>query len=313
MILASEYNTRPRVVLTYNPALSSSLNKLRKLEIDEHNFESIPEFGKLRQQHQDICDRMRTAGIRVVDITKLMDKKECEQLAANPNSMFVRDPLITLPWAPELAIVANMKLAGRAGEPALLKKAARAAGIKSFITPPEYIYLEGGDFTAVSDNGKRTLYIGIGERTSLEAGLWLAETLIPKNMLDEIVCMRHNQALLHLDTCFCILPNQTIVTAKDALQDGFVIDHNLKVRPMDARYCLLDRGYKLFDINRNTAEDYESCNMLFLGDMTYLSFKQPPAIAAELQRMAGIFIEQVDGSEISKGNGGIHCLTRPLY
>jgi N-dimethylarginine dimethylaminohydrolase len=195
----------------------------------------------------------------------------------------------------------------------MLRYAAEQLGITTFLEPPADIHIEGGDVLAACQDGKRTLFVGVGARTTMEAGLWLAENLVRRHHADQIVCFRHNRALLHLDTCFAILPNNLAICAQGSLLDGFVIDYDLVAEPINPSEYLASAGYQTLHISRADAEQHENCNMLYLGDNRYLSFVLPTDIKQAIEDKAGITIHEIDGSEISKANGGVHCLTRPIY
>jgi len=66
------------------------------------------------------------------------------------------------------------------------------------------IYMEGGDI--IQDGN--TIYIGIGKRTDINAYKWLKQTFPKKKIIKIIHYARH------LDCCFCVLPNNTIIYSK---------------------------------------------------------------------------------------------------
>jgi N-dimethylarginine dimethylaminohydrolase len=260
-----------------------------------------------------MVDLIKGSGIKVVDETELLHEPDLSSLSLSPNSIFTRDAVITLPWAPHTAILCNMSLSSRKSEPEIMSRAIIKCGIRSLLKPPLDVRLEGGDVIAAEQGGKRMLYVGVGGRTNLEAAMWLAETLISKGHLDEIICIKHNRAMLHLDTCFSILPNRIILCAHDAFREGFRITADFQVTPISPAEYFNELNYQFVYIAPALAEREEGCNILFLGDDTYLSLKMHSDTASNLENLSGIRLLQIEGSEIAKANGGVHCLTQPIY
>jgi N-dimethylarginine dimethylaminohydrolase len=299
-------------MLMHSPRKNQAIRNFDKSKISTHNFNSVPAWGKLNSEFAGIVNVVLRSGFEVVEIADLLDAADVQLLEQNPNSMFTRDALITLPWNSKVAIVANMALNGRRTEPTLLHKASKKLGVKIFFTPPPDIHMEGGDFLAVMQNGKRTLYVGAGARTHADAAMWIAKNLIP-HYVDEVVCLRHNLSMLHLDTCFTILPNQTVVCARNTITGCFVISSDLAVKHWKAHEYFADNGYSIIWITQANAAQDEDCNILYLGGTHYLSFTMSDRLSESIERTAAIQLQQLDGTEIAKANGGVHCLTRPIY
>ena len=300
-------------MLVHNPRNNLPLRNIAAADISLHYFRAVPDFDSFSAEYQSFIQALKLGGVEPVDIADLIDADLNTLLDSEPNSIFTRDAIITLPWAADTAIVANMTLIGRRSEPAIAKRAVRKLGITDFYEFPASIYLEGGDTIAAVQNGKRVLYVGAGPRTHNAAADWLARTLIPRGLVDEVVCLRHTRAMIHLDTCFAILPNQTILLARTSLTDVRVIHRDFTSTHYDPLPYFTELGYQLIWVGTNDAVSHESCNILSLGNQRCLAFTMPQQLARRIEVAADVRLRLLAGAEISKANGGTHCLARPIY
>lgn len=304
---------KPRFIIVHNPQSNVGIQQLNQVSLAASNFSALPDLSKLQQEFTEMVHIITASGVKTIDIAELVSKTDLNILSRSANSIFTRDTMITLPWAPHTSIICNMSLPERQPETDVMANAALKCGISRIVKPPTDVRLEGGDILALEQDNKRVLYVGIGNRTNFEAAMWLAETLIKQGHLDEIICLQHNRAMLHLDTCFSILPNRIILCAVDTFRDGFSINQDLVIKPIEPLHYFKEQLYRFVYIPQAMAEREEGCNILYLGNGTYLSLKMPEDITNKLEHQAGINLIQFDGSEIVKANGGVHCLTQPVY
>jgi N-dimethylarginine dimethylaminohydrolase len=307
---SSDVYAKPRAYLVHRPSRSYFLSENYQ---ELYNFGSVPNWSELLEEIRSIATTIKSFDFEVYEIGDLIDRSEKDTIAEDPNSIFTRDPIITLPWLPNWAIVANMGLSSRQLEPQIFKSAVSKLGVNHFLEAPPDVRLEGGDALALNHLGRRTLFLGNGSRTNIEAAMWLAEMLIKNGHLDEIIVFKHNRAMLHLDTCFSILPNKTILCANDTFRNGFLIDSEMRLKTIDPLDYLKSQNYRLIYISQDEAEDNEGCNLLYLGNNNYLAFHLPKKATEHIEALSGIKIHQLKGIEISKANGGVHCLTLPIY
>ncbi len=163
-----------------------------------------------------------------------------------------------------------------------------------------------------TDEGQRILLVGFGVRTTKAAAIRLALELIP-TYVDQIIGLSHDPDLLHLDTGFTVLPNRVMFAAGGMFHSGFLIDRERRIHRIDPIVHAQKLGFTIVRCDRDDAIRHERCNMLPLGDGHYVAFSMPPELRTELELKAGITINCLDGSEIAKAAGGVHCLTRPVY
>lgn len=307
----SEFNTIPRAIIMHDPSRNEGFGKLGSSELKKHNFLKTPDLQKIAAEFAAAKTSIEQSGIEVVDLLDLVGDDSKQLVTANPNSIFTRDPAVTLPWAPDVAIITNMTLKARQNEPEIMHQALQKMGIINFIKVPDEYKVEGGDVLPVVHDGKRTLIVGIGSRTQARTASFLAETLIP-DYADQIIALTHDKQVLHLDTGFTILSDSLMFAARDAFSKCEVIDETGKTSYDPIRFAQ-ELGFTIIRTTQTEAIQQERCNLLPLGNDHFISFTMPGSLKEQLQTSAGITIQEIEGKEIAKASGGIHCLTRPIF
>jgi len=117
-------------------------------------------------------------GVKVIIIAPHTDRKE---------GTFTRDIGFAIK---QFLFLANMVSPARKSE-----EAAITGGIK----PPPEVLIEGGNVIL----GKDTVFIGIGDRTNMEAAEWLRHMVDSLCIGMEVVPIMLKEKILHLDCAFC--------------------------------------------------------------------------------------------------------------
>lgn len=309
----SEFDTKPQKLVVCHPKYSSALKRAEEKDLGAYNFVSLPQLETLYDEYDGLIAKIHELGISTVDLHEILGKKASHDSFASPNTMFTRDSAITLPWAPGLYIESRFALKSREPETETMSTALRALGLNEFCKLSPGSLLEGGDVIAVMHNLRRMIFIGYGSRTNEQAVEELAKQLIPDHA-DVVVGIKHPDSILHLDTGFSVLPRQIIVMAPSMLGEGVVFGYGKKAQAIDLNEYLTTLGFNIITAPSDGDGAYhEYCNMLPIGDNNYLSFPLPYEFKKQLEDAAYIWIHEVEGSEILKTAGGIHCLTRPIY
>lgn len=309
----SEFDKRPKRFLLHHPQHGLALDSLRKEQLAHVNFFELPTTSQFYEEYDRFVQALRDH-VEIIYLEDLLADEAAfrDEAAKNPNLIFTRDSSITLPWAPDIYIPTRLALPSRKNEADLVGLAMRKLGLRPALQFSDDEYIEGGDVLPAMDEGKRILLIGFGVRTTKAAALQLAMTLIPA-YLDQIVGLSHDPDLLHLDTGFTILPNRVIFAAAGMFRSGFLIDENRIIHNIDPIARAEKLGFKIIRCDKADAIAHERCNVLPLGDNQYVAFAMPPEIRGELERASGITIRSIEGGELAKAAGGVHCLTRPIY
>jgi N-dimethylarginine dimethylaminohydrolase len=309
----AEHSAPPARILIHDPADGQALGALAPDRLGACNFLELPSPEQLAAEYR----RFRSSLAEHVEVVTMFELLGSDfgfraEADANPNLMFMRDSSITLPWAPDIYIPAQLALPSRTNEASLAGRALERLGLTRAFEFAAHEYVEGGDILPVMDEGERILIVGFGVRTAKAAALRLAHELIPR-YVDRIIGLWHDPDLLHLDTGFTVLPNRVMLAAAGMFHAGFDIDAQGSERAIDPIAEAESAGFTIVRCDKADAIAHERCNLLPLGHGRYLAFDMPGALKAELEAKAGIAITCLAGGEIAKAAGGVHCLTRPVY
>jgi N-dimethylarginine dimethylaminohydrolase len=182
--------------------------------------------------------------------------------------------------------------------------------MRALMTLPDDVFLEGGDVIPFSREGRRTLLVGFGPRTSEVAARFLQGSLIPAHV-DEIVAVQLSDWRMNLDGGFLPVAGDVVLIEPTSFRRAVVLDDRGQ-RPLDFLALLKDLKYRLIEISKEDSIRRQSANAVCLGDRTVIYYDLTPEIVARMQR-CDITPLVVPGGELVKGRGGPRCMTRPLY
>jgi N-dimethylarginine dimethylaminohydrolase len=232
-------------------------------------------------------------------------------LAMNPNHMFTHDALITLPWVPEGYILARLKDQIRWSAPAVWKDVAQVLGLREILEIPPPLFLEGGDVMPLCYDGKKTCLIGYGPRTSKQTLFFLRDTLCKEGIVDEIIGVELAEWRLNIDGCFFVISENTAVAQCESIRGGVLLsaDRTEAIHPLE---YFGRHGFSIVEATGEESFFKQACNFACLGERTFVAYNMTERIN-NLLRASGLEIISVPGTELVKGNGGPHCMTRPIY
>ena len=145
---------------------------------------------------------------------------------------------------------------------------------------------------------ERTLLAGRGYRTSSD-GIWAVERLLHdvEVLVFDLPHWRGRAEVMHLLSLLSPLAEDLVVAYPPLL-------------PVRLAQLLEERGIEIVPV---PDEEFDSmaANVLALAPRVALAVEGNPETRKRMER-AGVEVQTYEGTELSKGDGGPTCLTRPL-
>ena len=308
-----EHDTRPACVIVHDPvpvgAFDGVLAASDSALTDHFLFDGRPHPERFSAAHRRFADTVARFIDRVVHLESLVsDERVRALLRRTPNLVYTRDGAITIPWLPDHYVAGSLRAEIRRPESEIMGHALRRLGLVELLQMPEGVFLEGGDVVPTVVEGRRTLLVGFGPRSSEESLDVLAE-LLPEH-LDQIVGIELASWRLNLDGVLVPVASGAVVVHPPSICRAVRITPSGR-DPVDVMELLRDTGMTVVE---PTAEESkrEACNNLCLGEGHVVAYDLTPRVHARLEE-AGIDVARVAGAELIKGTGGPRCMSRPVY
>jgi dimethylargininase len=243
-----------------------------------------PDAVAIRREHEAFCALLEESGAEV-----LLADSAAE---GNPDAIYTYDPALV---SEDGALLLNPGKEIRRGEPAGLAEDLERAGLPVAGRLSGSEWAEGGDFCWLDE---RTLLAGRGYRTNSD-GIWAVERLLNgvEVLVFDLPHWHGRDEVMHLLSLLSPLAEDLVVAYPPLL-------------PVRLAQLLEERGIEIVPV---PDEEFDSMgtNVLALGPRVALAVDGNPETRRRLEK-AGVELLVYEGKELSKGNGGPTCLTRPI-
>jgi len=295
---------RLKKVLMHSPGCELDLINAKSFK--KYLYRDVVFRDKFRREHEHFVDVLRGEGVEVILMSDILKDDDKTLLLMNlcPNLVYTRD-IVSVTRAG--SIIMRMRSKVRAKEPEIAKRALDKLGVPVLMEVSSPGSMEGGDLLYMSDE---IALVGIGNRTN-NAALKLLVGRLKESNLEAMVAVPLPQWAVHLDGLLMFLDEDLCIMHKQSLTGrSTLIQASAKRELIDLIEYLTKRGFQFIEVT-----DYErymrTTNLVAIEPRKAVGYTGIDRVK-KLLIQNGVDLIEIDGSELTRGGGGPHCMTAPI-
>ncbi len=291
-----------KTVLVFRPG--DEIKQITSATYRELSFRDVVYWRRFQQEHDLFSELLREEHVDVIFLNDLL--KDEDQSVLDPNLVYTRDAGTVIGSG---YIQMRMASQVRNPEPLIVAKALETLGVPKMHVTTAPGLLEGGDFVFPDD---QTLMIGYGPRTNEEGAIQVANEVLDSS-IKTVVLVPLPSWRVHLDGGLMFVDKDLILyhPASVTTFPAKIIRKN-EFMELTTLMEFLDINYGVEKIPITDNELYLfGANVVCLNRRKCVIYEWNERIIEELTQRS-IEVLPIQGSELSRGGGGPHCMTLPI-
>jgi arginine deiminase len=291
-----------RTLLLHRPK-PDDLRWVREDNSTYYNIEPTIDPEKFVADYDKMVDAFGSQGVDIVFLADVLrDHAEAlRYISRRPNLTYMRDMATVYNQG---AVVMNPHLKGRQWDGWVVAECFKKLGIPILGEIAYPGYLEGG---GVGFLNERIGYVSLCDRSNEDAINQLASFVLGRS-LEQLIVVNLPNGYIHIDGLFTVADTKAVFAYRPALEISptRVLHSDGRIEHVWFLDYLSELGYEIIDGPRHGEMNFVACTPWHV--VGYDTIK----VNSEVIRSRGGEVFAIPGAELSKGHGGVHCMTCPL-